>query len=225
MEAATPVKTIEETEKDKREKEIREKEKFLLEKYFEGRKYDDEKIKKWSNFVLEEMNEFLNSKYPLFGSGIFLFVSKAPISYCVDRQSIFVGKTDSSITEVFKNDNFKISLRVYITKLKKQKFNVENVQFEHIMKINKIFNDTFEGRSFSDNKLDKYLENAVNDINSYLLKFDELGHSFHQGFVFKNNTENINFYYKFGNMRFFPYCCSYANDSLLAHLFLFIVSN
>ncbi len=42
--------------------------------------------------------------------------------------------------------------------------------------MNQIFNDSLEGKAFSDKKLDLYLENAVNDINSYLINFDDLGH-------------------------------------------------
>ena len=67
MEAASPVKTEEEIEKEEREKEISKKEKDLLEKFYEGRKFEEEKIKKWSNSILEEMSEFLNEKYPSFG--------------------------------------------------------------------------------------------------------------------------------------------------------------
>jgi hypothetical protein len=224
MEAAKPIKSQEEIEKNEREEEIRKKEKFLLEKHLEGRKFDEEKIKKWSNSILEEMDEFLSTKYPSFGFGLFLFVSE-PISYSANRQSVYIPKTDSSLTEVYKSNNIKASFRVFITKLKNEKFDVEKVNLDHLLKVNKIFNDSFEGRSFSDNKIDFYLENAINDINTYLLKFDELGHSFHQGFVFNNNENKFHFYYKFGKMRFFPYCASFSNESLLAHLFLFFVSN
>ena len=48
MEAPSPAKN----EKEEREREIGNKEKDLLEKYFEGRKYEEEKIKKWSNSIL-----------------------------------------------------------------------------------------------------------------------------------------------------------------------------
>ena len=224
MEAAKPVKSQEEIEKSEREEVIRKKEKDLLEKHLEGRKFDEEKIKKWSNSILEEMEEFLSIKYPNFGFGLFLFVSE-PISYRVYRRSIYVPKTDSSVTEVYKSNNIKASFRVFITKLKNQKFDIEKVNLDHLLKVNKIFNDSFEGRSFSDEKLDFYLENAIKDINTYLLKFDELGHSFNQGFAFNNAENKFHFYYKIGKMRFFPYCASYANESLLAHLFLFYVSN
>ena len=223
MEAALPIKSKEEIEKEKREEEIKKKAKFLLEKHFEGRKYEEDKIKKWSNSILEDMNDFLTLNYPSFGFGIFLFVSE-PISYYAKRQSVFAPKTDSSICEIYKAKYLRASLRVSITKLKNQKFDVENINLDHLLKVNQIYNDSFERRCY-DKNVEKYLENAVNDINTYLLKFDELGHSFHQGFVFKNNTNKISFFYKFGKMRFFPYCSSYANDSLLAHLFLFFVSN
>ena len=227
MEAASPVKvkSKDELEKEEREKEIGRKEKDLLEKYFDGRKYEEEKIKKWSNSILEEMSEFLSTKYPSFGSGCFLFVTEPSVNYSANRQSIYVQKTDSSVTEIYKSNTLRASLRVYITKLKNQKFDVENFNIDYLLKANKIFSDSFEGRAFSDKNLDKYIENAVTDINTYLLKFDELGHSFHQGFVFKNNSEKMQFFYKFGKMKYFPYCSSYSNDNLVAHLFLFFVSN
>ena len=170
------------------------------------------------------MSEYLNTKCLSYGFGLFLSVGE-PTNYSAQRQSIFVPKNDSSLTEIYKSNYIKASLRVFLTKLKHQKFNVENINLDHLLKINQIFNDSLECRSFFDKKLDLYVENAVNDINTYLLKFDELGHSFHQAFAFKNNTNKIHFYYKFGKMRFFPYCASYANENLLAHLFLFFVSN
>ena len=197
MYAPVPVKTKEQIEKEERENEIRIKEKNILEKYFEGRKYDEEKVKKWSNSILEEMSEFLSTKYPSFGFGIFLFVTEPSVNYSTYWQSICFPKNDSSVAEIYKSNDLRASLRVYITKLKSQKFDVENINIEHLLKVNQIFSDSFEGRAFSDNKLDKYIKTAINDINSYLLKFDDLGHSFHQGFVFKNNSEKTQFFYKF----------------------------
>ena len=99
----------------------------------------------------------------------------------------------------------------------------ENINIDYLLKINKIFNETLESKSFIDKKINSYLENAVNEINSYLIKFDDIGSSFQQGFLFKSKTKIIHFYYKFTNMKFIPYYASYANDSILAHLFLYFV--
>ena len=61
-------------EKKINEKEIRKMEKILLEKHFEGRKYEEDKIKKWSDTIIEEMNEYLLTNYSSYGFSIFLFV-------------------------------------------------------------------------------------------------------------------------------------------------------
>ena len=54
MEPAFPAKSKEESEKEEREKNIRKTEINLLEKHLEGRKFDEEKIKKRSNSILDQ---------------------------------------------------------------------------------------------------------------------------------------------------------------------------
>ena len=70
-----------------------------------------------------------------------------------------------SITEVFQPNYIKSSFIVFLTKLKNQKFNFENASLEHPLKVNQIFNDSFEYIAFSDKKSDLYLEIVANDIN------------------------------------------------------------
>ena len=209
-------------EKKINEKEIRKMEKILLEKHFEGRKYTEDKIKKWSDNIIEEMNEYLLTNYSSYGFSIFLFVG-GPISYYTSRQAIFDPNNDSSMTEKYETIYLNATLRVFIIKIRNLKCDFENINIDYLLKINKIFNETLESKSFIDKKINSYLENAVNEINSYLIKFDDIGSSFQQGFLFKSKTKNIHFYYKFTNMKFIPYYASYANDSILAHLFLFFV--
>ena len=81
-----------------------------------------------------------------------------------------------------------------------------------------------EKREWSE-KYEKYLVNAVNDINAYLIKDISLGKSFLQGFVFKNNYVRMHANFKFGNVEFLPYITSYSNDVVIAYLFSFFLNN
>ncbi len=60
------------------------------------------------------------------------------ISYYATKRAIIAPKTDSGITEIYKTNYIIASLRVYITKLKNQKFEVENISLDHLLKVNKI---------------------------------------------------------------------------------------
>ena len=64
-----PVKSQNKIEKDEREEEIRKKEINILEKHLERRKYDEEKIKKWSFIKIE----------------IILLITKMKIDNCTNR--------------------------------------------------------------------------------------------------------------------------------------------
>ena len=75
------------------------------------------------------------------------------------------------------------------------------------------------------NKFEKYLVNAANDINTYIIKDYTLGKSFLQGFALKNDYIKIHGNFKFGNLEFLPYITSYSNDDIVAYLFIFFLNN
>ena len=114
MEAAAPI-----DDKKNKEDEIRKKEKELLQKYFDGRKYNEEKIKKWSDSMLEEMNDYLKIKYPLYDYGIFLFISESK-EYYIKTHSILVKKEDFDVIETFKTKDLNLLIRVFMVKKKKK---------------------------------------------------------------------------------------------------------
>ena len=103
------------------------------------------------------MEEFLQSKYPYLDMVSLYLQENQYLILEIDNLYIY-NKTDSSTTEIFQIKYVKFSISFFFTKFKNQKFIVENVNLEHLLKVNQIFNDSFAGKAFSDKKLDLYLK-------------------------------------------------------------------
>ena len=65
------------TQKDIMKNEIKKECKKILEKYFEDREYNEDKVKIWKEYSLEEISNYFKSKFPDFG-----FVIKIPFIFC-----------------------------------------------------------------------------------------------------------------------------------------------
>ena len=220
--------TKEEAPKETPEKEIREKEisdlcKMLLKKNFEGRRFFEEKIKKWSQAVLDEMWSYLIEKYPQYGFGILTFITEE-LDFYTAGQAIFNRDLDSKIIEIYKNASMSVVIVVFFIKRRKRQIEVLYIDPEHFFNINRIFGNGFEKREWN-NKVQRYCENVANDINTYIIKDYTLGKSFLQGFALKNDYIRVHANFKFGNLEFLPYITSYSNDQFIAYLFIFFVNN
>ena len=216
-------KVEEPTEKQKREKELSDLAQALMKKNLDGRRYHEDKIKKWSQAILDEMHNYFLEKYPKYGFGILIFISEEPEFY-TGGQTIFNRELDSKIVERYENNNLTAILVIFFIKKRKRNIELLYIDPEHFFNINRIFGDAFEERKFSE-KYEKYMVNVVNDINEYLIKDKSLGKSFHQGFALRNEQPRICANFKFGNLEFLPYITSYSNDEAIAHLFSFFVNN
>lgn len=206
-----------------REKEISDLAKMLLKKNLDGRRFYEERIKNWSQAILDEMWNYLLEKYPKFGFGILVFIAEDH-EYFTAGQAIFNRGLDSKIIEKYQSQNMSAILVVFFVKKRKRNIEILYIDPEHFFNINRIFAVSLEKREWSE-KYEKYLVNAVNDINTYLIKDISLGKSFLQGFVFRNNYVRMHANFKFGNVEFLPYITSYSNDAVIAYLFSFFLNN
>ena len=206
-----------------REKEISDLAKMLLKKNLDGRRFYEERIKNWSQAILDEMWNYLLEKYPKFGFGILVFIAEDH-EYFTAGQAIFNRDLDSKIIEKYQSQNMSAILVVFFVKKRKRNIEILYIDPEHFFNINRIFAVSLEKREWSE-KYEKYLVNAVNDINTYLIKDISLGKSFLQGFVFRNNYVRMHANFKFGNVEFLPYITSYSNDAVIAYLFSFFINN
>lgn len=210
-------------DKEQREKEISDLAKMLLKKNFEGRRFVEEKIKKWSQSVLDEMWNYLTEKYPRYGFGILLFLTEE-LDFYTAGQAIFNRELDTKIVEVYKNQSMSAVIVIFFVKKRKRDIEILYIDPEHFFNINRIFGNALEKREWN-NKFEKYLVNAANDINTYIIKDYTLGKSFLQGFALKNDYIKIHGNFKFGNLEFLPYITSYSNDDIVAYLFIFFLNN
>ena len=210
-------------DKGLREKEISDLAKMLLKKNLDGRRFYEERIKNWSQAILDEMWNYLLEKYPKFGFGILVFIAEEH-DFFTAGQAIFNRDLDSKIIEKYQSQNMSAILVVFFVKKRKRNIEILYIDPEHFFNINRLFAVSLEKREWSE-KYEKYLVNAVNDINTYLIKDISLGKSFLQGFVFKNNYVRMHANFKFGNVEFLPYITSYSNDVVIAYLFSFFLNN
>ena len=206
-----------------REKEISDLAKMLLKKNLDGRRFFEERIKNWSQAILDEMWNYLLEKYPKYGFGILVFIAEDH-EYFTAGQAIFNRELDSKIIEKYQSQNMSAIIVIFFVKKRKRNIEILYIDPEHFFNINRLFAVSLEKREWSE-KYEKYLVNAVNDINSYLIKDISLGKSFLQGFVFKNNYVRMHANFKFGNVEFLPYITSYSNDAVIAYLFSFFLNN
>ena len=210
-------------DKGLREKEISDLAKMLLKKNLDGRRFYEDRIKNWSQAILDEMWNYLLEKYPKFGFGILVFIAEEH-DFFTAGQAIFNRDLDSKIIEKYQSQNMSAILVVFFVKKRKRNIEILYIDPEHFFNINRLFAVSLEKREWSE-KYEKYLVNAVNDINTYLIKDISLGKSFLQGFVFKNNYVRMHANFKFGNVEFLPYITSYSNDVVIAYLFSFFLNN
>ena len=211
------------TEKEIREKEIFDLGQMLLKKNLDGRRFYEERIKNWSQAIIDEMWTYLLEKYPKFGFGILVFILEEH-EYFTAGQAIFNRELDSKIIVKYQSSNMSAILVIFFVKKRKRNVEVLYIDPEHFFNINRIFSVSFEKREWS-NKYENYLVHAVNDINTYLIKDISLGKSFLQGFVLRNNYIRMHANFKFGNVEFLPYITSYTNDAVNSFLFCFFINN
>ena len=207
------------------ENEMKEIAKNMLVKHLDGRKYEKEKIPKWSELILHDTSLELRKKYPEYAYGIIFYISDKT-NYVSSAKSILYPRTDLNFLQIFNTPDFYSELRVFANRKNnpRQDFS-SNITPTDIMKINNKLKEILENKTYKSELCNNYIENIVNDVNNILIERSNRPCSFHVCYINKFPIKDIYYDYLFCNVDYMPFYFSYGNDSLSCILYLFIVNN
>ena len=94
---------------------IKDECKKILEKYLEERKYNKDKVLKWKEMILEDLEQYLKNKYPGYGFIISIFISE-PIAFRSHAYSIYRSDSDGGFLQSFFGDIYS-EIRIFFSKL------------------------------------------------------------------------------------------------------------
>ena len=198
----------------------------ILKKHLEGRTVIQEKVKKWSDFVIDEVYSVLSKKYPQFGYLIFFFMSDIT-AFVANANAVYYPKTDIHFNVPFHTNNFYSAVRVYATKkTSKTKNFLENMNdSDMVTKINYKITSLLEDRQFVFEPFQNVVANICQDINEVLLERDDKPCSYHTAYINRLPTNGLCFYYKCFDMEFNTINFIYSNASFICRVFLFFINN
>ena len=211
--------------KEEIEKDMKEIAKSILIKHLDGRKYEKEKLPKWTELILNDITSELRKKYSEYAYGIVFYISDKT-NYVSSSKSVLYPKTDLNFLQVFNTSDFYSEVRVFANrKYNPRKDFAQNISPTEIMKINNKLKEILENKSYKSDMCNNYIENIVNDVNNILIERTNRPCSFHVCFINKVPVKDIYYNYLFHNLEYLPFYFSYTNDSLSCILYLFIVNN
>ena len=200
--------------------------KKTLEKHLEGRTLNMDKIKTWGEMILNDLENEMKNKYPDFAFGFFFFISDKSNYYVSNDNSIMYTNTDKTILEIYNTNDFCSELRIFANKKYSPKGNFnEYMPSNYLLRINKRFHDSLEGRTYNNDTVANFCLNILNDINNILLERTNRLCSFHICFIHQLPLKNTYMDFKFIDLDYMPFFFSYSNDSLCSNLYLFVVNN
>ena len=217
---------LEKSQRDQMKNEIKKEGQKILEKYFEDREYNKEKVQLWKDYCLEDVSTFLVEKYINYGFVISIIIIKLG-TMRDSANHILRNNTDSNILISIETKTMYCLMRIFFYKKYSSKINLNKAIEDNIfIYMNNILTNKLEGVKYSNEISDKETQNIVNELNDYLLnkKEERRPCSCNQCCILKKPIDFI-FNYKVINLDYIPLMVSYSNDSLYSQLLLIILNN
>ena len=198
----------------------------ILETHLMGRKFEEDKVKKWGNVIIDEIYKALSNKYPHYGYCIFFYISEKT-DYLSMFDTVYYPETDVKIFENYKTDGLFSEIRIIATLIGGPINNFLNIVKDKELSsaIDKKICDHLEGRTYSYELFDKLSETICYDINQFLVERDNKPCSMHVCYFHKRPTKKIYIYYKFFNIKLHPLFFHYNHDSFTCRTYLFFIDN
>ena len=213
-------------DKDLIEKDMKDIAIKIMAKHLEGRTLIKEKIKIWSDYIIEDVYNALSKKYPQFGYVIFIFIS-SKTAYNSNARCVYFPKSDLHFFATLENNNFYSTLRLCASLKKGKSKNFEDIRndSEIVMKINNIIANSLENKKYEFELFDDVIDNIIHDIIKILLEKKDAPCSYALGYINKLPHKIINFYYNWFDFEFIPIIFVYSNASFICRIFLFFFNN
>ena len=214
------------SEKDKMTKDIKKECQAILEKYFEKREYDKEKVENWKNYALKEVYDYLEKKYTDFGFIISIIIIK--LGHIRTNQRIMCrNNTDDYLFANVLTNTMYIEIRISFYKIYNKNISfLDIIDEDTFLEMNNILKKHLEGKKYSYDIAEDNATNIAQKLNDYLLekKYKERPCSSHICYILQEPTE-FKFNYKIIRLNYIPLMVSYSNDSLYSLLILFVLNN
>ena len=210
--------------KDKMRDDITQECKILLDKYFEGREYDKDKVNLWKNYTMDELSNFLKSNYKNYGFCLFMnIIKKGDIR--INSTGLCREETDSILFHSIETKSLFVEIRILFYKLYNSDINLSDLMNDELLiKMNNLLSNKLKGNSYSYEFAKKATDDIVVELENYLLKFKIKTCTFQICNIISYPFEH-QFAYKIINLDYFPLIASYQNENLLGQLILFLLNN
>jgi hypothetical protein len=195
MEAPQPASNIEVMKNS-----IKDECKKILEKYLEERKYNKDKVLKWKEMILEDLDQYLKNKYPGYGFIISIFISE-PISFRANAYFISRLNSDDDIVQSFFGDIYS-EIRILFCKLYSP-IGLTNNKYcdifsDNMIKANELIsnilnNKTYEGKTAADD-----INIICKGFNNYLLEKIKTNRPcfMNVGYILEKPLKDLKYFYK-----------------------------
>ncbi len=200
-----------------------------MEKYFEERKFNKDKVLKWKEMILEDLEQYLKNKYPGYGFIISIFISE-PISFRANAYFISRLNSDDDIVQSFFGDIYS-EIRILFCKLYSP-IGLTNNKYcdifsDNMIKANELISNILNNKIFDGKTAADDIENICKGFNNYLLEKIKTNRPcfLNVGYIFEKPLKDLKYFYKSINLNILPFMVSYTNESLYCLFVSFALDN
>ena len=196
----------------------------ILEKYFENRDYNKDKIEVWKDYALEEISNYLNYNY--YNYGFVISFNAIKLGNITETNLINRYNTDNYVTVSIQTNTMFCILTIIFYKIEYSKFDLLNkIKENMIMKMNEILTNNLKGKSYSCYDLKQDSKSIVQESDEFFKnKIYPNPCSCLICSIIEQPIEYL-FDYKVINFEYVPLITSYSNDSLYGRLIVILLNN
>ena len=219
-----PIQQIKESPKEQMNNKIKKECQKILDKYFESRDYNKDKVELWKDYTLEEVSKYLEETYKDFGFVITIIIIKLGNMREYTRSMCRIS-TDDDIFVSVQTKTLYCLMRIYFYKIYNSNINLnKTIEEDTSLKMYNILTNKLEGQKYSFEFANNSADEIVKELKNYLLKKDNKPCSCNICSILQKPIDFI-FSYKVIKFNYIPLIVSYSNDSLYSQLILLTLNN
>jgi hypothetical protein len=140
----------------------------IINKHLDDRNYEENKVKNWISYILEDAKKYFIKKYPEYDIFLFSLIIPYNIYYRSNSTCIVEVEVDDHGFVDFNNNSIYSILRFCFFKHYNFTYHIEQFEDEIIQKGNEILEKYLDGREYNNEKADKY-NFDINDEHVYFI--------------------------------------------------------